>query len=128
MSDDQLTNEATAHFLDNEPELFMGCSQGELFAIAGISFALVATSFFLICLLFTTKILLLIGIPFACSLIFTLPLVWFFARILVKKKRGMPNGYFSLKIKLFVDWLRNLMGIKTKLNSFKGTWSKSRRE
>ena len=116
----------TAHLLDDEPELLLGLSQGEFFSLLAGSFLFWLVIIAIITLTFIDKLLIALTVPFAVALMLMIPTFIFAAKKLAKKKRGMPNGYFSLKIKLAMDTFRRFIGIKTKFNRFTGTWSKSR--
>lgn len=127
MSEDYFTAEnATANLLDNEPELLLGCTQGEFFGSLIVSYFIWLILLLIVFLILIDNLIIAIVIPFALAMLFSIPTFLVLAKIIVKNKRGKPNGYYELEGKLFKDSIRKAFGAKTKFNNFVGTWSKSR--
>lgn len=129
MSDEQdfyNTENATGHFLDNEPVIFLGCSQGELFATVFLSYTFWLLVLLIIFITFIDDMVVAIALPCVFALILMIPTFMLACKSIAKNKRGKPNGYFSLQIKLTVDSMKALLGVRPKFNRFTGIWSKSR--
>ncbi len=82
--------EDTAHLIDVEPVLILGCSGIELMGLAAVSFA---GSLFVWLLVLAPFGFWVIAIPMA--LLTALGTVYFGGRALGKEKEGRPDGYFS---------------------------------
>ncbi len=120
------TETATVNMLDNEPIIFLGCSQGEFFSILVFSFIFWVITLLIIFLTFIDALLIAIVIPFVLSILLVIPTCFIACKHVEKSKRGRPDGYYSLQVKLLIDTLMSLLGAKRKFCKFTGNWSKSR--
>lgn len=119
-------DQVTAHFLDNAPVIFLGCTAGELGSILVFSFLFWFAAF---CTLFMS-----IGVTFDISLwaMFfsaipaTLPTtaftVWVVAKRVAVMKRDKPDGYYDLKLKLFWQGWMARFGMPTEICRYCGIW------
>ena len=106
--------EATAHLIDTEPMLFLGCSNGEILAFAGVGLVVGLIVGFVIALLSGFWLLVLpflILLPVAC--------IYLGGKRLGKAKEGKPNGYYD---RLLATQL-NRWGIGKSIINRPGYWS-----
>ena len=106
--------EATGHLIDAEPILFLGCSNGEVLALAGAGLVVGFAVGFVIALLSGIWLLVL---PF----LIILPVAFIYqgGKRLGKAKEGKPNGYYN---RLLVTYLSQ-WGIGKSFINRPGYWS-----
>ena len=83
-------NDHTAHLIDNEPVLMLGCNNTEIFTLAGLGFVvgLVLGLFFGV--VFSQYVLI---VPF--PMLMTVCTVYFGGKRLGRAKEGKPDGFFN---------------------------------
>ncbi len=106
--------ETTAHLIDSEPMLFLGCNNGEILALAGVGFMVGLAIGLAVSLLSGIGLLTL---PFL--IIVPVILVYWGGRRLGKAKEGKPNGYYD---RLLATYL-NRWGIGKAFINRPGYWS-----
>lgn len=127
MSDDFFEiDSATTNLLDNEPELLLGCTQSEFFGGLIVSYAAWVVIVMLITTAFANTAVIKYFLPLILALVPMMPTFYLLSKKIAKKKRGKPNGYYDLEIKLLMDQFRSSYGLKTKFVHYTGTWNKSR--
>lgn len=80
----------TAHLVDNEPVLMLGCNNTEIFTLAGVGFLTGLILGVLICIPIGQYVLI---IPF--PMLMTVFFVYFGGKKLGRAKEGKPDGYFN---------------------------------
>lgn len=127
MSDDFFEiDTATTNLLDDEPELLLGCTQSEFFGGLVVSYIAWAIIMMLIFTAFGASGVIKYLLPLVVALIPMMPTFYFLSKTIAKTKRGKPNGYYDLEIKLLMDQFRSSYGLNTKFVHHTGTWNKSR--
>ena len=106
--------ETTAHLIDTEPMLFLGCSNGEILALAGVGFLVGLAIGLVVALLSGIGLLML---PFL--IIVPVILIYWGGKRLGKAKEGKPNGYYD---RLLATQL-NRWGIGKSFINRPGYWS-----
>jgi hypothetical protein len=119
---------ATAHFLDRQPILFMGCTPKEvMFAgavaffggIGGLTFGFGLLGVVVgIRWLFWLGALGLPAFPFVAGAIL---------KAIGRKKRGKPDGYYDLLLLLARERLMVILGMRPDVILFAGRWGIDRR-
>ena len=82
--------EVTAHLIDAEPILFLGCSSSEILGLAGLGFIAGLVFGLLVALLSGMWLLVL---PFL--ILFPVVFIYWGGKRLGKAKEGMPSGYYD---------------------------------
>lgn len=117
---------ATTNLLDNEPELLLGCTQSEFFGGLLVSYLVWVILMLLLTATFATTFAIKFILPLVIALIPMMPTFYILSKTIAKTKRGKPNGYYDLELKLLLDQFRSAYGLKTKFVHHTGTWNKSR--
>ena len=97
--DSQLeTNELLPNRLNAEPSIFRGCSLSELMALVTMGGAALVPGSIIVCGLFGY---LMMGVGIGLLLV----IGWVFvgATVLQKLKRGRPQGYYQLRLRLWLE-------------------------
>ena len=82
--------EHTAHLIDNEPVLMLGCSNTEIFTLAGLGFGTGLILGLIFGVLFSQYVLI---VPF--PMLMTVISVYFGGKRLGRAKEGKPDGFFN---------------------------------
>ena len=109
--------EDTAHLIDSEPILFLGCNSGEILTLAGLGFV--------IGLILGVVMALLTGLGLlVLPLLILLPIVAIYVggKRLGKAKEGKPNGYYDR----WIATKLNALGIGNAFVVRTGHWRNSR--
>ena len=106
-------NDVTAHLIDVEPVLILGCNNFEIKVLGAVGFA---AALLLSLLLLTPFGLWLLAVPMA--ILTALGSVYFGGKKLGKAKEGKPNGYFNRALR--VQLAR--FGWKSSFVQHKGFW------
>ncbi len=98
----------TAHRIDREPVLFLGCSGTEITTLAALGF-LSGIPIGIIVGIVSTKMFLIIPFPFAAAFL----AVYYGGKRLGEMKEGKPDGYYARVIMSFLSargflWYSNL--------------------
>lgn len=119
---------ATAHFLDRQPILFMGCTPKEVMFAAAVAFiggiGGLTLGFGVLGVVVGVEWLFWLGA-------LGLPAFPFIAGIILKtigrKKRGKPDGYYDLVLLLARERLMLILGMQPDVILFTGRWGIDRR-
>ncbi|MEW8048425.1 MAG: DUF3487 family protein [Candidatus Thiodiazotropha sp.] len=109
--------EDTAHLIDTEPVLFLGCSSSEILTLAGLGFVIGLMIGGLIALFVGIWLLVL---PFL--ILIPVIAIYYGGKRLGKAKEGKPNGYFD---RLIAHRL-NMIGLRNALVVRAGYWRNTR--
>ena len=98
MDSQQETNELLPIRLNAEPSIFRGCSLSELMALVTMGGAALVPGSIIVCGLFGY---LMMGV--GIGLLLVIGLVFIGATVLQKLKRGRPQGYYQLRLRLCLE-------------------------
>lgn len=98
MDSQQETNELLPNRLNAEPSIFRGCSLSELMALVTMGGAALVPGSIIVCGLFGY---LMMGVGIGLLLV----IGWVFvgATVLQKLKRGRPQGYYQMRLRLWLE-------------------------